>query len=115
MNEHLDNNIRNETYQYYYARISAKGYQSPLISPDDSPFTLAEHLIAFLNAFDEASPPPEVWAERLKKALDALPRIADALEAESDYTDTLKELVDAVREYNRLRAKENPHQSSEEA
>jgi len=86
-----------ETWQEYYTRISAPGYQSPLVSPDDSPLTLAECLLASYNAFYEASPPAEVWAERVGKALLALPAIAKALDTLPDYTQ-LQELVDGQAE-----------------
>ena len=83
------------------ARSLAEGYQSPLISSDNSPFTLAEHLIAFLNAFDEASLPPEVWAESLLEFLRALPRIAESLSAQAAYTEQLDRIIELWQETNR--------------
>ena len=97
-----------EPWQKYQAEILQKcrlGYQSPCISPDDTPFTLTESLFAWLKAFDDASPPPEVWAERFAKALLAVASIPEeisdltgAVEAQPDYSDLFRELIEEVRQ-----------------
>ncbi len=107
-NNRDNNNGSQETWQQYLARISAKGYQSPLVHPDDSPLTLQEHLQLILNDIDEASPAEPLGKLRVD-ALKAQSRIADSHDTWPDYTDVLgriadgiDELAEAVRENNHL-------------
>lgn len=113
MKQQSNDNINSESSQEFLARVRAKGYQSLLVSPDDSPLTLKEHLQLILSDIDEASPDKPL-GELIVKFLKALPAISESLEARPDYTDQLNEIINLWKETNRHRAKEKPHQSDEE-
>lgn len=126
-NSNANHNTQNESSQQYLAGISRKGYQSPLIDPDDLPFTLKELVLGFWNDLEERAP-PEGLADLVIKALKAhisiaksLHDIADSHNAQPDHTDTLQRiadsldrLADAVEKNNRLRAEEEPPQTTTE-
>lgn len=102
METNIDNtNTQKENCQEYLTRISRKGYQSPLIDPDDSPITLQEHLQLILSDIDEASPHKPL-GELIVKSLNALIDIAESLNAQPDYSDQLDRVIELWQETNRL-------------
>lgn len=102
MHEHLNNNTQQESCQEYLARISAPGYQSPLVAPDDEPLSPKENLQSILNDAIDASP-GEPMGVLIVKFIKALPTIAEVFDNQPDYSDLLQELIEAVKESNRLK------------
>lgn len=73
-----------------------------LLVPEESPpFTLRETIQVILNDIEETSP-AEPLGVLIVKALKAFPAIAEALEAWPDHSNLLGELIEVVRENNRL-------------
>lgn len=114
-NDTIQNKHCQETWQEYFDRISVPGYQSPLISPDDSPLTLKELLLGFLNDLEERAP-PDGLTDLVVKSLNALIDIAESHNARPDYTDELRELIELATKIERHLKDilKEPHQSSEE-
>jgi hypothetical protein len=68
---------------------------------DDSPFTLSEIIYSWLRAFDDASPPAEVWAGKLEQTLDDIhvisketPNIAEGISDLGDKLDKHNEIAE---------------------
>ncbi|GEM_PF-3361729 len=64
---------------------------------EPEPLTPSEELWAWWNSFAEGSPPPEVWAELIIKALQALPYIANAMET-AGIEDSLERIAHSLEE-----------------
>lgn len=93
-NSRIKNESSQESVQEFLARISSPGYQSPLVSPDDSEFTPRQLMLGMAES---------------------LHGIAESLDAQPDYTDILEKITiageriaDAIEEQNRLREEEGP-------
>lgn len=107
-NSDINTNHSQENWEQYLARISRKGYQSRLISPDDSPCTPAENLNGFLGEVGEVSP-AEPLGELVVKALRAIASIPEEI---AYFTSTVEELTEAIRESNHPRDEDEPPQTT---
>lgn len=99
-----------ESWEEYHAKIFQPGYQSPLISPDDSHFTPAENLNGFLGEVGEVSP-AEPLGELVVKALWAIASIPEEI---AYFTSAVEELTEAIRESNHPRGEDEPPQTTTE-